>query len=174
MTETARLPVLPLDDDVVLPSMVVPLDLSATETRAAIDAAQAAAAHRTQGPGIRSSSPAEVLLVPRADGRYGAVGVRAVVEQVGRLPNGHKGAVVRGIERMTIGAGTSGPGAALWVEATAVPDAAPTDGRTAELATELRRLLVGTLQQRGLWQVAEVVEGIDEPGRLADQVGYAS
>src|SRR5690606_20100256 len=65
-------------------------------------------------------------------------------------------------------------GAALWVEATAVPDAAPTDGRTAELATELRRLLVGTLQQRGLWQVAEVVEGIDEPGRLADQVGYAS
>ncbi|WP_158687813.1 LON peptidase substrate-binding domain-containing protein, partial [Streptomyces sp. HCCB10043] len=37
------LPVLPLDDEVVLPGMVVPLDLSDTEVRAAVEAAQAAA-----------------------------------------------------------------------------------------------------------------------------------
>lgn len=37
------LPVLPLDDEVVLPGMVVPLDLSDTDVRAAVEAAQAAA-----------------------------------------------------------------------------------------------------------------------------------
>ena len=37
MTETLTLPVLPLDDTVVLPTMVVPLDISAAEARAAID-----------------------------------------------------------------------------------------------------------------------------------------
>ena len=36
MAETLSLPVLPLDDTVVLPTMVVPLDLSAAEPRAAI------------------------------------------------------------------------------------------------------------------------------------------
>ncbi len=44
MAETLSLPVLPLDDNVVLPTMVVPLDLSAAEPRAAIEAAQLAAA----------------------------------------------------------------------------------------------------------------------------------
>ena len=44
MSETLRLPVLPLDDSVVLPTMVVPLDTSATEARAAIQAAQMSAA----------------------------------------------------------------------------------------------------------------------------------
>ncbi|HZF91953.1 LON peptidase substrate-binding domain-containing protein, partial [Streptomyces sp.] len=36
------LPVLPLDDEVVLPGMVVPLDLSDADVRAAVEAAQAA------------------------------------------------------------------------------------------------------------------------------------
>jgi ATP-dependent Lon protease len=40
---TLVLPVLPLDDEVVLPGMVVPLDLSDAEVRAAVEAAQAAA-----------------------------------------------------------------------------------------------------------------------------------
>ncbi len=41
---TLTLPVLPLDDDVVLPTMVVPLDASDPEVRASIAAASAAAA----------------------------------------------------------------------------------------------------------------------------------
>src|SRR5690242_1127716 len=105
MTRDQILPVLPLDDEVVLPGMVVPLDLSDAEVRAAIDAA-------------RASGDSEVLLVPRVDGRYGAVGVAAVVEQVGRLPGGQQAAVVRGVSRVRVGTGTTGPGAALWVEAT--------------------------------------------------------
>ncbi len=82
---TEILPVLPLDDEVVLPGMVVPLDLSDSEVRAAIEAAQATGAKKPH-----------VLLVPRIDGHYGAVGVSAVVEQVGRLPGGEPAAVVRG------------------------------------------------------------------------------
>src|SRR5262245_21815789 len=176
MTESVRLPVLPLDDEVVLPGMVVPLDLSDSEVRAAVDAARAAAdAARNAGPGIRSTSgSAELLLVPRTDGHYGAIGTRADLEQLGRLPNGHRGAVIRGTGRMAIGTGTTGPGAALWVEATPVADDRGADARARELATELKHLLVGTLHERGMWQIAEVVEGIDEPGRVADQVGYAS
>lgn len=54
------LPVLPLDDEVVLPGMVVPLDLNDADVRAAVEAAQAAA--RTE-PG-----KPKVLLVPRIDG----------------------------------------------------------------------------------------------------------
>lgn len=51
------LPVLPLDDEVVLPGAVVPLDLSADEVRAAVEAAQAVA-----GKGAKP----QVLLLPRA------------------------------------------------------------------------------------------------------------
>ena len=61
------LPVLPLDDEVVLPGMVVPLDLSDTEVRAAVEAAQAAAAPRASKP--------RVLLVPRIDGTYAGIGM---------------------------------------------------------------------------------------------------
>ncbi|HYU83522.1 MAG TPA: endopeptidase La, partial [Kribbellaceae bacterium] len=73
-----------------------------------------------------------------------------------------------------IGTGTTGPGAALWVEATPVADDLGADAKARELATELKHLLVATLHERGMWQIAEVVEGIDAPGRVADQVGYAS
>lgn len=71
------LPVLPLDDEVVLPGMVVPLDLSDNDVRAAVEAAQAAA--RSSG-----ASKPTVLLVPRVDGTYAATGVLGTVEQVGQ------------------------------------------------------------------------------------------
>src|SRR5690242_3777088 len=103
------LPVLPLDDDVVLPGMVVPLDLSDTEVRAAVEAARSAAVG-TQKP--------QVLLVPRVDGSYAAAGTLATVEQVGRLADGDPAALVRAVRRVRIGVGTTGPGAALWVETT--------------------------------------------------------
>src|SRR3954451_16654163 len=122
---TEILPVLPLDDAVVLPGMVVPLDLSDAEVRAAIDAARSSS----------GNGQSTVLQVPRIDGRYGATGVTAVVEQVGRLPGGEQAAVVRGVTRMRVGAGTTGPGAALWVEAVAidVPEPGP---RAPEFAKE--------------------------------------
>ncbi|MEV4834377.1 endopeptidase La [Nonomuraea sp. NPDC049486] len=160
MSESLILPVLPLDDAVVLPGMVVPLDLSDSEVRAAIDAAQASGGNKPQ-----------VLLVPRIDGRYGAVGVRAVVEQVGRLPGGEPAAVVRGVDRVRMGAGTTGPGAALWVEAVTV-DAVPAGERAHELAKEYKALATTILQKRGAWQVVDQVNQIDDPSVLADSSGY--
>ncbi|MDA0632580.1 endopeptidase La [Nonomuraea sp. MCN248] len=160
MSESLILPVLPLDDAVVLPGMVVPLDLSDSEVRAAIDAAQASGGNKPQ-----------VLLVPRVDGRYGAVGVRAVVEQVGRLPGGEPAAVVRGVDRVRVGAGTTGPGAALWVEAVTV-DAVAAGERAHELAKEYKALATTILQKRGAWQVVDQVNQIDDPAVLADSSGY--
>src|SRR5215469_7879586 len=107
MAKTLSLPVLPLDDAVVLPSMVVPLDISATEARAAIEAAQLAAA------AAEGETQAQVLLVPRPDGSYSPIGTLAEIDQVGRLPSGERAAVVRGVARVKIGTGTVGPGRAL-------------------------------------------------------------
>ncbi|MET8336244.1 endopeptidase La [Streptosporangium canum] len=161
MSESLILPVLPLDDEVVLPGMVVPLDLSENEIRAAIDAAQALADNKP-----------EVLLVPRIDGRYGSVGVRAVVEQVGRLPGGEPAAVVRGVDRVRVGSGTTGPGAALWVQATLM-EAVQVDERAEELAKQYKALSTTILQKRGAWQVVDAVNQMDDPSVLADSSGYA-
>ena len=78
MSETLSLPVLPLDDTVVLPTMVVPVDISGAEVRASIEAAQLSA-----GPGQSEARP-QVLLVPRLDGKYSPFGTLGDVEQIGR------------------------------------------------------------------------------------------
>ncbi|MBC7272116.1 MAG: endopeptidase La [Streptomyces sp.] len=161
------LPVLPLDDEVVLPGMVVPLDLSDSEVRAAVEAAQAAA--RTE-PG-----KPKVLLVPRIDGTYARTGVLGTVEQVGRLADGDPGALIRGRGRVQIGAGTTGPGAALWVEGTridvSVPE--PLPGQVTELMKEYKALAVAWLKKRGAWQVVDRVQAIDDVSALADNSGYS-
>ncbi len=163
-TKTLTLPVLPLDDDVVLPTMVVPLDASEPEVRASIAAARAAAEGDTRP---------QLLLVPRIGGKYAPLGTLAVVEQEGRLPNGKPGVVLRGLARVTIGAGTVGPGAALWVHGT-IADEPPASPRVAELAREYRGLAAAILQKRGAWQVVDVLSGITDPSALADSAGYAS
>ncbi|MEU3046985.1 endopeptidase La [Streptomyces sp. NPDC006984] len=167
------LPVLPLDDEVVLPGMVVPLDLSDADVRAAVEAAQAA---------VRSSgNKPKVLLVPRVDGTYAATGVLGTVEQVGRLSDGDPGALIRGVGRVRIGAGTTGPGAALWVEGTAVEEAGsgaasgdgPLPGQVAELAKEYKALATDWLKRRGAWQVVDRVQQIEDVSQLADNAGYS-
>ncbi|CAM5613589.1 hypothetical protein SCALM49S_09234 [Streptomyces californicus] len=161
------LPVLPLDDEVVLPGMVVPLDLSDTEVRAAVEAAQAAA--RPEG------GKPEVLLVPRIDGTYTGTGVLGTVEQVGRLSDGDPGALIRARDRVRIGAGTSGPGRALWVEGTVLRTAAPDPlpGAAAELVKEYKALATSWLKKRGAWQVVDRVQQIDDVSALADNSGYS-
>jgi ATP-dependent Lon protease len=163
LTETVKLPVLPLDDVVVLPGMVVPMRLDDAEVRAAIDASRAAGDVHAQ-PGI--------LLVPRLDGKYASVGTWGLVEQIGRLPGGEQAAVVRGTHRVRIGAGTTGPGAALWVEATVLDETGAPD-RAQELAQEYRGLVITILQRRGAWQTIDSFRQVDEPSMLADLAGYA-
>ncbi|MDN3294548.1 endopeptidase La [Streptomyces ficellus] len=164
------LPVLPLDDEVVLPGMVVPLDLTDTEVRAAVEAAQAAA--RTGGEG---KGKPQVLLVPRIDGTYAAMGVLGTVEQVGRLSDGDPGALIRGRHRVKVGAGTTGPGAALWIEGTTVEEKVPDPlpGQITDLVKEYKALATSWLKKRGAWQVVDRVQQIDDVSALADNSGYS-
>nr|WSY51839.1 endopeptidase La [Streptomyces sp. NBC_00886] len=161
------LPVLPLDDEVVLPGMVVPLDLNDTDVRAAVEAAQAAARSEPGKP--------KVLLVPRIDGTYASTGVLGTIEQVGRLADGDPGALIRGRSRVQIGAGTTGPGAALWVEGTALDESLPEPlpGSVTELVKEYKALATAWLRKRGAWQVVDRVQAIDDVSTLADNSGYS-
>src|SRR4051794_673153 len=165
------LPVLFLDDAVVLPGMVVPVDLTAP-AQAAVDAARAA---RTSSSAAESAErePLRLLLVPRLDGKSGVMGVVAEVTQIGRLPSGEPAAVLRATGRARIGTGVMGPGAALWVEAEPVDEPAAS-GRARELAAEYKTLLSSILQQRGAWQVVDAVARMKDPSELADAAGYAS
>jgi ATP-dependent Lon protease len=175
MSKTVTLPVLPLDDEVVLPAMVVPLSLSDDEVRAAIDTARTTAGSPGLGalPDYQPDDKPRVLIVPRLNGKYAAVGTLAVIEQMGRLPSGEPGAVVRGVARVRIGTGTSGPGKALWVEGTVVEDSGLGD-RADELAKEYKALVIGVLEKRGAWQVVDMIQQIDDPSVMADRSGYAS
>ncbi|MGW3631387.1 endopeptidase La [Streptomyces sp. NPDC005122] len=161
------LPVLPLDDEVVLPGMVVPLDLNDADVRAAVEAAQAAARSEPGKP--------RVLLVPRIDGAYPSTGVLGTVEQVGRLADGDPGALIRGRGRVKIGAGTTGPGAALWVEGTQVDETVPDPlpGHVTELVKEYKALATSWLRKRAAWQVVDRVQAIDDVSALADNSGYS-
>src|SRR5215217_2151972 len=163
------LPVLPLTDGVLLPGMVVPVELD-SEAQAAVDAARKAGAGNPAGAGVRSA--ARVLVVPRLDGKYAAVGTVAVLDQVGRLPGGEPGALLRGTARARVGHGVTGPGAALWVEATPV-DVPPATERARELAAEYKTVVEAILQARGAWQLIDSVRNISDPGQLADTSGYA-
>src|SRR5271166_1799938 len=109
--------VLFVTDTIVLPGMVVPIALD-DAAQAAIDAA-------------KPSESGQLLIAPRLEDRYPSHGVIAKILQVGRIAGGGTAAVVRGERRAQIGAGASGPGAALWVEVTEVPEPEPSDEITA-------------------------------------------
>ncbi|MGQ0843328.1 MAG: endopeptidase La [Sporichthyaceae bacterium] len=163
MNEPLSLPLLPLDGTVVLPGMALPLSLNEPEIRAAVEAAQAAAPDETA---------ARVLLVPRLDGRYPRTGTIGVIEQIGRLQDGQPAAVVRGTTRARVGTGTSGPGAALWVEASALDEVL--DETVADLAREYKGLATSILQLRNAWQFVDTLQGTEDPSALADLGGWAS
>ena len=151
------LPVLFVNDVVVLPGMVVPLELDES-SRAAIDAAQAGSGN-------------QLLVAPRVDDRYASYGVIATVERVGRFSGGAPAAVLKAGRRARIGSGVTGPGAALWVEVDPVEEAVTERAR--ELAEEYKRLVVAVLQRREAWQVIDQVHQMSDPGAIADAAGYA-
>ena len=159
MAEAKSVPVLFVTDTIVLPGMVVPIALD-DAARAAIDAAQA-------------SDSGELLIAPRLEDRYPTHGVIAKILQVGRIAGGGTAAVVRGERRAHIGAGASGPGAALWVEVTEVPDVQASD-EVKTLAAEYKKLLLAMLQRREAWQIVDHVNSLTDPSALADTSGYAS
>src|SRR6202012_1398241 len=159
MSEAKSVPVLFVTDTLVLPGMVVPIALD-DAAQAAIDAAQA-------------SDTGELLIAPRLEDRYPSHGVMAKIVQVGRTPAGGTAAVVLGERRAQIGAGASGPGAALWVEVTEVPDTETTEDVKA-LTAEYKKLLLAMLQRREAWEIVDYVNRLTDPSALADTSGYAS
>ncbi len=160
MSEAIAVPVLFVSEPIVLPTMVVPIELDDV-ARTAVDAAQA-------------SESGKLLIAPRLDDRYPTYGVLASIVQVGRVAgSGGSAAVIRGERRAHIGTGTTGPGAALWVEVTEVEDPQPTD-ETRALAAEYKKLLLAMLQRREAWQIIDFVNKLTDPSQLADTAGYAS
>src|ERR1700757_673950 len=82
------LPLLPLDDRVILPHMTVPVAVESEAARAAVLAAR-------QTDGL-------VVLVPRIDGQYAHLGTVAHIEESGRLPDGRQASVFRGQYRAVL------------------------------------------------------------------------
>src|ERR1700694_4021675 len=88
-SESELLPVLPLDDVVVLPHMTVTLGVEGEFQRAAIEAAR-------QGSHL-------VVLIPRIDGRFAQIGTVARLQDSGQLPNGAPVTILRGEYRARLG-----------------------------------------------------------------------
>jgi ATP-dependent Lon protease len=142
------LPLIPLDDVVVFPTMDVTLPVD---------------------PG----DDERVLLVPRIDGEFASVGTIARVKRKVRLPGGATGAMFEGIARGVAGAAQTGPTGDLRVTVEEHPDDVPVDGRTRELTRTLRATIDEILSARGDdGSVQAVLRAIKEPGALADSVGY--
>ena len=159
-TDTHVLPLLPLSSGVVLPGMVVTLALETPEAQAAARAAEAA--DRT------------LVLVPkRAGGGYADVGTVARIEDVGALRGGQQGAVVRGLRRAYLGAGTSDPlgGPATWIEVRPI-EVGPASEEAHRLARELRATVEAILDRRRAARMVDLFGGVSDPGEVADTAGY--
>src|SRR5256884_620675 len=115
-----------------------------------------------------------VLIVPRHENEFGAVGtVAEVVERV-RLPGGVRAVTINGLHRGVAGAAHTDPSGELRVEVEERPDDEPVDGRTRELEREYRALVEEILELRGDdGRVSAFVRSITEPGVLADTAGYS-
>jgi len=155
-TTTRILPILPLPQGVVLPDMVITIALESDEAKAVADAA----------------SDGDLVLVPRIDDdRFARVGTLAHIEHRGALPNGTPALMVRATQRALLGGGALGSSGGLWVTAEPVDDPAPTP-RTGELANRYREVAGALLDQLGGQRLASALPETDDPGTLADTIGY--
>jgi ATP-dependent Lon protease len=120
-----------------------------------------------------------VILVPRHDSQYGAVGVVAEVSEQVRLPGGGRAVAVTGLHRGVAGAASTDASGRLRVEVEERPDDQPAEGqapsgRLRELEREYRAVVEEVLELRGDdGRIAAFVRSITEPGVLADTAGYS-
>src|SRR5882672_4297377 len=153
------LPVLPMDDVVVLPHMSVTLAVEGDDQKAAIEAAR-------QGNRL-------ILLVPRIDGKFGTIGTAARLGESAELPTGAEAFMIRGEYRARLGSGQADIGGALWVKADPILDPEPPTEKSLELAREYRALLENLVESRGAPQVVQFLRAARTPGHLADLAGYS-
>jgi ATP-dependent Lon protease len=144
----------PLDDAVVFPNMTITLPVDVGDEE-------------------------RVILVPRHDSQYGAVGVVAEVSEQVRLPGGGRAVAVTGLHRGVAGAASTDASGRLRVEVEERPDDQPAEGqapsgRLRELEREYRAVVEEVLELRGDdGRIAAFVRSITEPGVLADTAGYS-
>jgi ATP-dependent Lon protease len=155
---TETLPLVSLTSGVILPGMVFTLALETDEARAAVEAA--------------GTSAGRLVLVPRIEGRYSSVGVVAEIMETGELPGGSHAAVVRGLDRATIGTAVPGTGSALWIQVDPVTRSEPSEQAVA-LAREYRAVLENILLGRGAGRMAERLRDITDPHQISDISGYS-
>src|SRR5690242_13972744 len=144
MANTPRselLPVLPMDDVVVLPHMSVTLAVEGDDQKAAIEAAR-------QGNRM-------ILLVPRIEGKFGAIGTAARLGESAELPTGAEAFMIRGEYRARLGGGQADMGGALFVKADPILDPEPPTEKSQALAREYRALLENLVESRGVPQVVQ-------------------
>ena len=90
-----------------------------------------------------------VLLVPKHEGEYAAVGTVARVTDRVRLPGGAVAVALEGLHRGIAGAAETDAQGRLLVEVEERRDPRPTDERTRELETEYRAVVEEILELRG-------------------------
>jgi ATP-dependent Lon protease len=145
----SRLLLVPLDDLVVFPGMSVTLAVDVGEEE-------------------------RVLLVPRHESEFAAVGTVAEVTDRVRLPGGPRAVALQGLHRGIAGAAHTLPDGRLYVEVTESPDEVPVDGRTRNLEREYRAVVEEILEIRGDdGRISAFLRSITEPGALADTGGYS-
>ena len=145
----SRLLLVPLEDVVVFPGMSLTLAIDAGDEE-------------------------RVLLVPRHEHEFAAVGTVAEVSNRVRLPGGGRAYELQGLHRGVAGAAQTLPDGRLFVEVDEQPDAVPVDGKTRNLEREYRAVVEEILEVRGDdGRIAGFLRSINEPGTLADTSGYS-
>jgi ATP-dependent Lon protease len=139
----------PLEDTVVFPGMTVTLT-------------------------VDTGDEARVLLVPRHEQEYAAVGTVAEVSDVVRLPGGGRAVALTGLHRGVIGAAHTDSQGRLHVEVEERPDEELPPVQTRELEIEYRAVVEEILEIRDADErISAFLRSIVEPGALADTCAYA-
>jgi ATP-dependent Lon protease len=145
----SRLLLVPLDDIVVFPGMTLTLAIDVGEED-------------------------RVLLVPRHENEFAAVGTVAEISERVRLPGGSRAVSLQGLHRGVAGAAQTLPDGRLFVEVTERADPVPVDGKTRNLEREYRAVVEEILEVRGDdGRISAFLRSISEPGPLADTSGYS-
>jgi ATP-dependent Lon protease len=137
--------------------MVVTVSIESDEARRAIAAAESSGGH--------------LVLVPRLDGEYASVGTIAEIQEV--AGDGRSAALIAGIARAQIGAGSLRDDDVLWVAVKRLDAPDVHEEHLLDLATEYRAVVSEILEHRGIGAIADRILDIDDPGQLADLAVYS-
>jgi len=115
-----------------------------------------------------------VVLVPRHENQYAAVGTVAEVTDRVRLRGGTRAVTLDGLHRGAIGAAHTDALGALRAEVEERPDENPPPVQTRELEREYRAVVEEILDLRGADdRVREFLRAVNEAGALADTCAYS-